>query len=85
MIDYIVGLLKTSTTFIMGFVFGIMAGAVGLIPLLNVEVFGIPLLFPAVFMFVFVGFFVVIFFKKDKIEQIKNNPRQLNVTNCNNL
>ncbi len=71
MIQYITNLLNVSVIFIVGFVFGFIFSVVGLGPFLDAKVFGIPLLFPMVFMFVFVGFFVIIFFKKDKIEQIK--------------
>ena len=71
MIGYITSLLKGTTTFLIGFVFGMIAGLVGLVKFLSIEVFGIPLLIPMIFLIVFVGFFIIIFFKKDKIEQIK--------------
>ena len=71
MIGYITSLLKGSIIFIGGFTFGMIAGLTGLTIFLTTEVFGIPLLYPMIFIFVFVRFFAVIFFKKDKIEQIK--------------
>ena len=74
MIQYIANLLKVTATFLFGFVFGMIAGLTGLSKFLSTEVFGIPLLVPLVFAFVFVGFFAVIFFKKDKIEQINQKP-----------
>ncbi len=71
MIQYITSLLKTSITFIMGFVLGTLAGLIGFTTFLTTEVFGVPLIFPMIIISIFIGFFAIIFFKKDKIEQIK--------------
>jgi len=75
MIQHIISILKGTTTFLIGFVFGMAASLIGLTKFLSIEVFGLPLFVPMIFAFVFVGFFVVIFFKKDKIEQINYNPK----------
>ena len=73
MIEHITNLLKGSIFFIVGFIFGIIANLVGFSNFFFIEVFGIPLLVPMVFILVFIGYFIIIFFKKDKIEQIKKD------------
>jgi hypothetical protein len=55
----------------MGFVLGTLAGLIGFTTFLTTEVFGVPLIFPMIIISIFIGFFAIIFFKKDKIEQIK--------------
>ena len=72
MIEHITNLLKSSITFLMGFTFGIIASLIGLTPFLSIAIFGIPLFAPLILMVIFVGFFTIIFFKKDRIEEIKS-------------
>lgn len=74
-VNFIQGAVKTSIIFIFGVVYGIITSSSGLTSLADKEVYSVPLTLPLVIAPLLVLFFIILWFRKDKIEQMKEVAR----------